>query len=80
MNQILNIYFRVQNGVLISFMNMNSTSYDSESDTITLLPGIHWGDATSALQQYGVAPVGGRIAYELSKLIRYSRLTLVSAL
>ncbi|KAJ3894905.1 hypothetical protein GG344DRAFT_39976 [Lentinula edodes] len=52
----------VQNGVLISFMNMNSTSYDSESDTITLLPGIHWGDATSALQQYGVAPVGGRIA------------------
>ncbi|KAJ3811745.1 FAD-binding domain-containing protein [Lentinula lateritia] len=52
----------VQNGVLISFMNMNSTSYDSESDTITLLPGIHWGDATSALQPYGVAPVGGRIA------------------
>ncbi|KAJ3795218.1 hypothetical protein GGU11DRAFT_245057 [Lentinula aff. detonsa] len=52
----------VENGILISFINMNSTSYDSQSDTITLLPGIHWGDATSALQQYGVAPVGGRVA------------------
>ncbi|KAJ3779911.1 hypothetical protein GGU11DRAFT_662257, partial [Lentinula aff. detonsa] len=53
----------VENGILISFINMmNSrvTSYDSQSDTITLLPGIHWGDATSALQQYGVAPVGAR--------------------
>ncbi|KAJ4481092.1 FAD-binding domain-containing protein [Lentinula aciculospora] len=52
----------VQNGVLISFINMTSASYDPESDTITLFPGIHWGNATSDLQQYGVAPVGGRIA------------------
>ncbi|KAJ3710855.1 hypothetical protein C8R42DRAFT_648535 [Lentinula raphanica] len=52
----------VENGVLISFINMNSTSYDAECNTITLEPGIHWGDASSILQQYGVSPVGGRIA------------------
>ncbi|KAE9397561.1 FAD-binding domain-containing protein [Gymnopus androsaceus JB14] len=30
-------------------------------DTITLLPGIHWGNAVADLAPLGVAPVGGRI-------------------
>ncbi|KAE9397560.1 FAD-binding domain-containing protein [Gymnopus androsaceus JB14] len=51
----------VEGGVLISFIFMNETSYDAEKDTITLLPGIHWGDAVSNLAPFGVAPVGGRV-------------------
>ncbi|KAF9059421.1 hypothetical protein BDP27DRAFT_1431381 [Rhodocollybia butyracea] len=48
-------------GVLISFVFMNATSYDQEKDTITLLPGIHWGDALTELEPFGVAPLGARV-------------------
>ncbi|KAF5387250.1 hypothetical protein D9757_006853 [Collybiopsis confluens] len=50
----------IQNGVLISFMNMSDVSYNAERDTITMEPGIHWGDALNALESFGVAAVGGR--------------------
>ncbi|KAF5387249.1 hypothetical protein D9757_006852 [Collybiopsis confluens] len=52
----------LQEGVLISFMNMSDVSYDAERDTITIEPGIHWGDALNALEPFGVAAVGGRYA------------------
>ncbi|KAJ3795216.1 FAD-binding domain-containing protein [Lentinula aff. detonsa] len=52
----------IQDGVLISFSNMNATSYDPETDTISLQPGISWGNASSIVEPYGVAPVGGRIS------------------
>ncbi|KAJ4490824.1 FAD-binding domain-containing protein [Lentinula aciculospora] len=51
----------VTDGVLISFMNMNATSYDEEKDTITMQPGILWGAAMTLMETFGVAPVGGRI-------------------
>lgn len=47
--------------MLISFLLMNDTSYDPDTDTITLLPGIRWGQAVSTLEPFGVAPVGGRV-------------------
>jgi FAD/FMN-containing dehydrogenase len=51
----------VQGGVLISFANMQNVSYDLEKDTIMLQPGVRWKDAISALEPYGVAPLGGRV-------------------
>ncbi|KAF7321161.1 FAD-binding domain-containing protein [Mycena chlorophos] len=51
----------IQDGVLISFSQMQNVSYDASRDSITFEPGIHWGNATAQLAQYGVAPVGGRV-------------------
>ncbi|KAJ7178008.1 FAD-binding domain-containing protein [Mycena filopes] len=51
----------VQDGVLITCSNMQNVSYDPTSDSITLEPGTHWHDAVTALEPYGVAPVGGRV-------------------
>ncbi|KAJ7507214.1 hypothetical protein B0H11DRAFT_1970759 [Mycena galericulata] len=50
----------VQDGVLIIFTNMKNASYDPVRDSITLEPGIHWEEAVTALEPYGVAPVGGK--------------------
>ncbi|KAF7297479.1 FAD-binding domain-containing protein [Mycena indigotica] len=51
----------VQDGVLILFSHMQSVVYDKPSHSVTFEPGIHWGNATSQLSQYGVAVVGGRV-------------------
>ncbi|PPQ79462.1 hypothetical protein CVT25_002624 [Psilocybe cyanescens] len=51
----------VQDGILFFFSHMKNVSYDSTRDTITLQPGIHWGEALSALEPLGVAPLGGRL-------------------
>ncbi|KAF9044202.1 hypothetical protein BJ165DRAFT_1528763 [Panaeolus papilionaceus] len=50
----------VHDGVLINFSNMKAVSYDLEKGSITLEPGVHWGEALSQLAPQGVAPVGGR--------------------
>ncbi|KAF9261637.1 FAD-binding domain-containing protein [Marasmius fiardii PR-910] len=52
----------VQNGILIMFTFMNDVSYDPQRNTITLLPGVRWGEAADALEPLGVAPVGGRVS------------------
>jgi hypothetical protein len=54
-------YLSVQDGVLISFANMQNVTYDAEKDTIRLQPGVLWKDAIAALEPYGVAPLGGRV-------------------
>ncbi|KAJ7060938.1 hypothetical protein C8F01DRAFT_1141356 [Mycena amicta] len=51
----------VQDGVLILLSNMNNVSYDAAKDSIILEPGAHWGNATTTLAPFGVAPVGGRV-------------------
>ncbi|KAJ7756946.1 FAD-binding domain-containing protein [Mycena metata] len=51
----------VQDGVLITFSNMQNVSYNPVRDSITLEPGTHWHDAATALEPQGVAPVGGRV-------------------
>ncbi|KAH6901569.1 hypothetical protein BKA70DRAFT_1196861 [Coprinopsis sp. MPI-PUGE-AT-0042] len=48
-------------GILISFAHMRGVSYDSAKDTITLQPGIRWGEALTELEPLGVAPMGGRL-------------------
>lgn len=40
---------------------MKNVTYDPTSDTITLQPGIHWGEALTQLEPLGVAPLGGRL-------------------
>ncbi|KAH9476278.1 putative FAD-linked oxidoreductase [Psilocybe cubensis] len=51
----------VQDGILFFFSHMKNVSYDATKDTITLQPGIHWGEALTALEPLGVAPLGGRL-------------------
>ncbi|KAF9524908.1 hypothetical protein CPB83DRAFT_860445 [Crepidotus variabilis] len=51
----------VQGGVLIFFSRMKNVSYNATRDTIALDPGIHWGDALTQLEKFGVAPAGGRL-------------------
>ncbi|PPR04192.1 hypothetical protein CVT24_010740 [Panaeolus cyanescens] len=50
----------IQDGILITFANMKAVSYDPVKGTITLEPGVHWGEALSQLSPQGVAPLGGR--------------------
>ncbi|KAF9069818.1 FAD-binding domain-containing protein [Rhodocollybia butyracea] len=49
-----------QGGVLILFSQMNNISYNQETNTISMEPGLTWGEATNAMEPFGVAPVGGR--------------------
>ena len=46
--------------VLIDFSDMKSYSYNSSSDTITMQPGVLWGEVCDGLEKQGVAPVGGQ--------------------
>ncbi|KAJ7193115.1 FAD-binding domain-containing protein [Mycena pura] len=48
-------YNTVTDGVLISFAHMNSTTYNPVTDTITVQPGVHWGDAMNAVESFGVS-------------------------
>lgn len=48
-------------GILISFAHMRGVSYDAAKDTITLQPGVRWGEALTDLEPLGVAPMGGRL-------------------
>ncbi|KAJ6514314.1 FAD-binding domain-containing protein [Mycena vitilis] len=50
----------ISDGVLISFAHMTNTTYNASTDTITVQPGVHWGDAMNAVQAYGVSVIGGR--------------------
>ncbi|KAJ7463550.1 FAD-binding domain-containing protein [Mycena latifolia] len=50
----------ISNGVLISFANMTNVSYSPVTETVTVLPGVHWGDAMTAVEPYGISVIGGR--------------------
>ncbi|KAJ7863528.1 FAD-binding domain-containing protein [Mycena olivaceomarginata] len=50
----------ISDGVLISFAHMSNTSYNPLTDTVTVQPGVHWGDAIAAVEPYGVSVIGGR--------------------
>ncbi|KAF8649064.1 hypothetical protein AX16_006037 [Volvariella volvacea WC 439] len=51
----------VDRGVLIHFNYMKNVTYNEARNTVTLQPGIHWGEAISALEPYGVTVMGGRL-------------------
>jgi len=50
-------------GILISFSAMAAISYSPTKDTITLQPGVRWGDAVTQMEPFGVAPMGGRLPH-----------------
>ncbi|KAJ7159198.1 FAD-binding domain-containing protein [Mycena crocata] len=50
----------ISDGVLISFAHMTSVSYSPATDTVTVAPGVHWGDAMASIEPYGVTVIGGR--------------------
>ncbi|KAJ7867774.1 FAD-binding domain-containing protein [Mycena olivaceomarginata] len=50
----------ISDGVLISFAQMSNTSYNSLTDTVTVQPGVHWGDAMAAVEPYGLSVIGAR--------------------
>ncbi|KAJ7211616.1 FAD-binding domain-containing protein [Mycena pura] len=50
----------VTDGVLISFAHMNSTVYNPSTDTVTVQPGVHWGDAMDTVEPFGVSVIAGR--------------------
>ncbi|KAJ7463627.1 FAD-binding domain-containing protein [Mycena latifolia] len=50
----------ISNGVLISFANMTNVSYSPVTKTVTVLPGVHWGDAMTVVEPYGVSVIGAR--------------------
>lgn len=52
----------VDGGILISFAHMNSVEYDAARDLVTIQPGVRWGEALEALEPFGVAVMGGRLA------------------
>lgn len=51
----------VDGGVLISFSNLVSTTYISDSQTADVGPGSRWKEACEALEPHNVTVVGGRI-------------------
>ncbi|EEB97643.1 hypothetical protein MPER_02999 [Moniliophthora perniciosa FA553] len=61
----------VAGGVLIDFKNMKQATYDAQKDSITLQPGIRWGEVVAKLAPQGVAPVGGRAAQVTSLSLRH---------
>ncbi|WAO95526.1 FAD-binding PCMH-type domain-containing protein [Fusarium falciforme] len=50
----------VENGITIDFSYMNTTTYDSKKKIASIQPGSNWGRVYEALNEYGVAAVGGR--------------------
>ncbi|KAJ7852285.1 FAD-binding domain-containing protein [Mycena leptocephala] len=57
----MKLWNTVEDGVLIIFSSMRNAFYDPAKDSIILEPGIHWQEAVTVLEPYGVAPVGGRV-------------------
>ncbi|KAK7062710.1 hypothetical protein VNI00_000198 [Paramarasmius palmivorus] len=51
-----------EDGVLVLFTNMRKVVYNEEKGSITLEPGVTWGEAVGQMAQFGVTPVGGRIS------------------
>jgi hypothetical protein len=52
----------VDGGVLIAFSSMAQTFYDPKNQLAYIQPGARWGEVIKALEPYGVAVVGGRLA------------------
>lgn len=55
-----NFFDSIEDGVLIDLSRMKAVSYDKKHNSIHLEPGVLWEEAYTAMEPYGVAPVGGR--------------------
>jgi FAD/FMN-containing dehydrogenase len=52
----------VEDGVTIDLGGMKDVTYNAETTVASIQPGPRWGDVFAYLDQYGVAPAGGRDA------------------
>ncbi|KAF5026134.1 hypothetical protein F66182_1782 [Fusarium sp. NRRL 66182] len=50
----------VEDGITIDFGYMNSTTYDEETNLVSVGPGGHWQDVYDTLSPHGLAVAGGR--------------------
>jgi FAD/FMN-containing dehydrogenase len=52
----------IEDGVTIDLSMMNSTTYNQEEGTASILPGSRWGAVYKTLAEYNVTVPGGRAA------------------
>lgn len=68
----------VDGGVLIDFSKMRDFSYDSNAGTVSVGPGLRWGEVYNMSEPYGVAPMGGRVYHVGTGLVLGGGLSLLS--
>ncbi len=49
--------------MLIDFSSMRGFSYDATTSTVSVEPGLRWGEVYNMSEPYGVAPMGGRVSH-----------------
>ncbi|EFR02281.1 FAD binding domain-containing protein [Nannizzia gypsea CBS 118893] len=55
------LFSSIHDGVLISTRNLKQITYDKNTQTAVLGPGLRWEEAVGGLKQYGQTVVGGRL-------------------
>ncbi|SAM83774.1 uncharacterized protein UBRO_06519 [Ustilago bromivora] len=68
----------VQGGVLIDFSNMRNYESSKERRSVTVQPGLRWGEVNEMSEPFGVAPMGGRVYHVGTGLILGGGLSLLS--
>lgn len=68
----------VAGGVLIDFSQMTKFEYSKDKGSITVQPGLRWGEIYNLAEPYGVAPMGGRVQHVGTGLILGGGLSLLS--
>lgn len=68
----------VQGGVLIDFSKMTAFSYNDKAKTVSIGPGLRWGQVYNLSEPFGVAPMGGRVYHVGTGLILGGGLSLLS--
>ncbi|SPO31017.1 uncharacterized protein UTRI_05345_B [Ustilago trichophora] len=68
----------VQGGVLIDFSKMTRFSYDEKRGTVSVEPGLRWGQIYEKAEEFGVCPMGGRVEHVGTGLILGGGLSLLS--
>ncbi|KAJ9474900.1 FAD-binding PCMH-type domain-containing protein [Pseudozyma hubeiensis] len=70
----------VEGGVLIDFSKMTGFAFDAGAGTVSVEPGLRWGDVYNLSAVHGVAPMGGRVSHVGTGLILGGGLSLLSPL
>lgn len=68
----------VDSGVLIDFSLMTAFSYNEIAQTVTVQPGLRWGEIYNLTEPYGASPMGGRVEHVGTGLILGAGLSLLS--
>ncbi|SNX87107.1 uncharacterized protein MEPE_05817 [Melanopsichium pennsylvanicum] len=67
-----------QGGILIDFSKMTKFAYNKLAGSVSVQPGLRWGDIYAKAEQYGVCPMGGRVEHVGTGLILGGGLSLLS--